>query len=227
MPKLKINKQDTAYEKIKARLENGELIPGQRLVIDALAREFKISPVPIREAIRRLEAEGWVLYQPNTGPEVARLSRKDWENTVELMAVMESYAIATAAPLLRKDQIQTLKGINRTMKSALDKFDVAEFHRCNRLFVDVFHEHCPNGYIVENLKSTRRRLTSLSQAVFHTEGAILTIVGRQVGWSTLEAHKKIVELVETDADAETIERVWRSDIFTMLRQTVEYLKKKS
>ena len=54
----KKNKHEQAYSIIRERIFNGTYVPGYRLVIDGLARELGISPVPIREAIRRLEAEG-------------------------------------------------------------------------------------------------------------------------------------------------------------------------
>jgi DNA-binding GntR family transcriptional regulator len=51
-------KQEVAYEHIKAGIEGGVFAPRQRLVIDSLARDLSVSQVPVREAIRRLEAEG-------------------------------------------------------------------------------------------------------------------------------------------------------------------------
>ena len=66
-----VSKHERAYRLIRARILAGEYGPGDRLVIDTLADELGISPVPVREAIRRLEAEGRVVYRHNAGARVA------------------------------------------------------------------------------------------------------------------------------------------------------------
>src|SRR5205807_4066615 len=75
----KKNKHEQAYSIIRERIFNGTYVPGYRLVIDGLARELGISPVPIREAIRLLEAEGWVEYRPNAGAQVAAADANKYE----------------------------------------------------------------------------------------------------------------------------------------------------
>ncbi|HWE60713.1 MAG TPA: hydantoinase/oxoprolinase N-terminal domain-containing protein [Chloroflexota bacterium] len=65
------SKHERAYLLIRSRIGDGTYEPGERLVIDALAGELGISPVPVREAIRRLEAEGRVVYRHNAGARVA------------------------------------------------------------------------------------------------------------------------------------------------------------
>ena len=66
-----MSKHQRAYLLIRSRILDGTYAPGERLVIDALAGEIGISPVPIREAIRRLEAEGRVVFRHNAGARVA------------------------------------------------------------------------------------------------------------------------------------------------------------
>lgn len=61
------SKQQIAYNYLKEGIDRGLYAPKQRLVIDTLARELSISPVPVREAIRRLEAEGLVIFSKNSG----------------------------------------------------------------------------------------------------------------------------------------------------------------
>src|SRR5579875_81573 len=65
------SKHERAYAVIRRRILDGTYRPGHRLVIGTLAAELGVSPVPVREAIRRLEAEGRVVYRHNAGPRVA------------------------------------------------------------------------------------------------------------------------------------------------------------
>ena len=55
------------YEKLRQDIIEGTLRPGQRLVMARLAKEFAISETPIREAIRRLESDGYVTFTPHSG----------------------------------------------------------------------------------------------------------------------------------------------------------------
>ena len=66
-----VTKQERVYQAIRERILSGAYGPGYRVVIDALAEEFEVSGLPVREAIRRLEAEGLVIYRPNAGAQVA------------------------------------------------------------------------------------------------------------------------------------------------------------
>ena len=66
-----ITKQERAYRTIRERILSGAYGPGYRVVIDTLAVELGVSAVPVREAIRRLEAEGLIVYRPNAGAQVA------------------------------------------------------------------------------------------------------------------------------------------------------------
>ena len=64
-------KQQRVYETIRERILSGTYGPGYRVVIDGLATELGVSALPVREAIRRLEAEGLIVYRPNVGAQVA------------------------------------------------------------------------------------------------------------------------------------------------------------
>jgi DNA-binding transcriptional regulator YhcF (GntR family) len=67
------------------------------LVIEAIAEELGISPIPVREAIRRLEPEGWVKHRPHIGPEVAPIVAEDWLQALEVMSVLEGRVPAARA----------------------------------------------------------------------------------------------------------------------------------
>ena len=66
-----LTKQERVYRAVRERILSGSYGPGFRVVIDALAEEFGVSALPVREAIWRLEAEGLVIYRPNAGAQVA------------------------------------------------------------------------------------------------------------------------------------------------------------
>ncbi len=67
------SKKEAVYDWILERIISGEFAPNEALVIDELARNMDVSPIPVREAFRQLEAEGFVVIRPYTGVLVADL----------------------------------------------------------------------------------------------------------------------------------------------------------
>ena len=104
LPAMTPSKQERTYAILRSRILDGTYGPGQRLVIDALARDLDVSPMPVREAIRRLEAEGWLTYQRHQGAQVAPLDEAGWMEALTTLAVLEGYATALerAAPDRRR-----------------------------------------------------------------------------------------------------------------------------
>jgi DNA-binding GntR family transcriptional regulator len=192
------NKHERAYRLIRERIESGMYQPGQRLVIDALARDLDMSQVPIREAIRRLQAEGWVTYRHNSGPEIANIGLEQWQATMELLAVLEGYATALAAPHLRKQDLKDLRRHLQTMQRAVEQFDLLTFSDHNRAFHGLIYGRCPNPVLVERMSETQAQLDAMRGALFPTIP--------QRGMESVLEHRKLVELLEKQASFEVIER---------------------
>ncbi|WP_430334395.1 GntR family transcriptional regulator [Rhodococcus sp. ACT016] len=86
-----------AYSQIRQAIVEGRYRPGQRLIEQRIAEEFSLSRTPVREALRRLEAEGLVLSEPNRGAVVRTLSMADVSDLYGLRARLEAYAAELAA----------------------------------------------------------------------------------------------------------------------------------
>src|SRR4051812_15661930 len=116
-------KQERVYREIRERILTGAYGPGFRVVIDVLAEEFGVSALPVREAIRRLEAEGLVIYRPNAGAQVAPVDPGAYDEELSVLAVLEGYATALAAPELGAADIAQLTGLNERMVAAIEEMD--------------------------------------------------------------------------------------------------------
>src|SRR5690606_4762223 len=92
-----ISKQKMAYELIRERILDGTYPPGTRIVLDAVAREIGTSTIPVREAIRRLEADELIEYQPFAGARVAPMDETAYVQSLSVLAVLEGYATALSA----------------------------------------------------------------------------------------------------------------------------------
>jgi DNA-binding GntR family transcriptional regulator len=159
-------KQERVYAVLRSRILQGAYGPGHRLVIDALARELEVSPMPVREAIRRLEAEGWLLYTRNQGAQVALIDARSWSEAMTTLAVIEGYATALAAPHLTRQDLAWMRGANQSMEEALADFDLVGASEQNQAFHSVIHARCPNAYMRRELTAIQERLNTLRNTIF-------------------------------------------------------------
>jgi DNA-binding GntR family transcriptional regulator len=197
-----VTKQERVYSAIRERILSGAYGPGYRVVIDALAAEFGVSALPVREAIRRLEAEGLVIFRPNAGAHVAPADPGLFEEEMTVLAVLEGYATALAAPELGKAEIRRLTEITEAMVAAIERLDPLTFGRLNQDFHSVIYERCPNAALVDLLRDVARRLDAIRRTVF------VQIPYR--GAESVAEHRKLIGLIVDRAPFAKIEAAARA-----------------
>lgn len=193
---------ELAYTTIRERIIDGSYGPGYRLVLDELAREIGSSPVPVREAIRRLEAEGYVEFQRHVGARVASFDEHEFVQAVQVVAVLEGYATALCAPHMRRADIARAGKINERMRAALTDIDPVQFSALNREFHFLIYDRCPNTHVRSLLEAQWSRLDTIRRSVF------AFIPGRAL--SSVAEHAEIIDLIAMGAPAEQVEQVARA-----------------
>lgn len=86
-------KQAFVYGALRQAILRCELSPGERIVIEELARKLEVSPIPVREALHLLQSEGLVVTVPHVGATVAPISR---ESIIETFAILEGLQVVAA-----------------------------------------------------------------------------------------------------------------------------------
>lgn len=194
-------KQQQVYEALRDRIVAGTYGPGYRIVIDATATEFGVSALPVREAIRRLEAEGLVVFRPHAGAQVAPVDPSGFEEGLTVLAVLEGFATGLAAEHLTEEDLDALREIIDKMVTAMEEMNSSAFGRHNREFHERIIDRCPNPALVDMLKDVSRRLDTIRQTVF------VHIPYR--GASSIAEHRGLIELFEQHADPSVIETAAR------------------
>lgn len=130
---------DLAYATIRAMVLSGELSPGEQLSEETLAERCGVSRTPVRDALRRLEAELLVRKNESQRSFVADWSVDDVADAFELRAMMEGYAARRAAERMDRATLQRLKAINTKLCAAVQqsKPDVAAFLEHNKTFHEI------------------------------------------------------------------------------------------
>jgi DNA-binding GntR family transcriptional regulator len=195
------SKSEQAYHAVKARIVNGAYSPGYRLVLGSIAKDLGFSVVPVREAIRRLEAEGLVTFERNVGATVAGIDPTEYLYTMQTLSIVEGAATALSAPLIDAVAVARARAVNEEMRECLDHFDPVRFTRLNQDFHSVLFEHCPNPHILDLVHRGWNRLASLRSSTFRF------VPGR--ARASVDEHEALLQLIETGADADTIEKAAR------------------
>lgn len=147
---------DKAYSAIRGMILSGELTPGEQLSEEALAERCGVSRTPVRDALRRLEAEMLIRRSESQRSFVADWSIDDVEDAFELRAMLEGLAARRAAERMDREALERLRACNARIGTAVKARapDVRKFLEANREFHDI---------ILETANS--RRLTSLLGAL--------------------------------------------------------------
>lgn len=117
-------KTAVAYQAIRQDIESGRRKQGERLLVDNLRETLDMSPTPIREALRLLEAEGLVTNQPHRGAAVATYDPSNAEELYWLRAILEPVAAARAARTRSDEALPELEALHRQMVEAVGEHSV-------------------------------------------------------------------------------------------------------
>ncbi|MEZ2129289.1 MULTISPECIES: GntR family transcriptional regulator [unclassified Sinorhizobium] len=155
------------------RIIRGELAPGSRLRQDHIADEFETSHVPVREAFRRLEAQGLAISEPRRGVRVASFDLKEVREVAEMRAALEVLALKHAAPHLTPAILDAAEQATREGDMAAD---VHAWEAANRRFHRLILAPC----------GMNRLLASIDD--LHAASARFLFSAWQSGWEKRTDH---------------------------------------
>jgi DNA-binding GntR family transcriptional regulator len=135
-------KAELALQVLRQQIRTGELEPGRRLRLNDLTRELGMSPTPIREALRLLQADGLVHYHPHQGIVVAEPSSEETEDVVRLRCLLEPLAVELAVPLLTPEQLRVLEDLHQKLLAAVNARRGSEISASNASWHWAIYDAC-------------------------------------------------------------------------------------
>ncbi len=194
--------RELVFESLREAIIQGRLKPGERLMEMQLAEEMGVSRTPVREAIRKLELEGFVVMIPRKGAYVSGISVKDIVDVFEVRAALEGLAAGLAAERITDEELDKLERLLVKITEISDKDDLEDIVEIDTQFHDLIYKACRNERLVQiitHLKEQiqRFRTTSLAQP------------GRLR--DALSEHRLIVEAI-SDRNVETAQALAREHI---------------
>src|SRR5450759_2164820 len=106
-------------DKLRDQIIRGEISEGSQLRQDAIAAQYQVSRIPVREALRQLDAEGLIAIVPNRGAVVPALSPADIEELFAIRALLEPEVLKRSIPHLTEEDFSQAEAILRRYVSEL------------------------------------------------------------------------------------------------------------
>ena len=138
-------KTDLALQILRERISGGQLRPGERLRLDVLKEQLGMSPTPIREALRLLQADGLVDYRPHQGMIVADISVHDVAKIYLLRSVLEPLAVELAVPSLEKEHLEELERLYEAFCDAIHSGRGTAISGSNAEWHSAIYARCGSG----------------------------------------------------------------------------------
>ena len=126
------------YEMLKDRICDGEYEPGQWLQEKELAEQFAVSRSPVREALRQLASEGYLVDVPNKGMFVRVLTERDLEEIYDMRVLLENHALGLAVSRVKEEDEKKMRGYLKIMDAAYHAGDMAQFIELDKKLHDYF-----------------------------------------------------------------------------------------
>ncbi|TIC83234.1 GntR family transcriptional regulator [Nocardioides sp. GY 10113] len=206
--------QQVALDHLRRRISDGTLAPDERIRQERIAEEIAASVVPVREALKTLEAEGQVRYVPHRGYQVRRLGLAELLETYHLRQLLEDDAIRQACPHFDDGLFEALEAEMATMETAAREVDLVAMAEANRRFHFLLYE-----------RSGMPRMTDFIRQLWQSTDAYRARYYAEPGHRDRvnEEHRQIVAALRAGAVEEAIAllRRHRDAAVDSLRRVVE------
>lgn len=194
-------KTDLAVERVRQAILDGRYRPGEKLRQNQVAQELGLSPTPVREALRRLQAEGLVTHSPHRGVRVSRVGVEEISDVYRLLIVLEGLAARLVAE--RPDRAATVASLERIqarVEARLRRGALSDWVKINTQFEAVLHAGCNSP-----------RLQTVLKGLWDTIPRDPIGVVDSMAASTTAEHGAVLEAIRA-GDGDAAERAMRAHV---------------
>lgn len=203
------------YRILKLRIVKGDIEPGSKLLEKNISEKLGVSRTPVREAIQKLAAEGFIKMIPNQGMVVSKISIKGMRELLQIRSVLEGLAARLVAQVIKEEEIKELEKYQKQMEFFTNENNPLAFSEMDDRFHKLILNISGNSRLIqirENLsyQNKRYRIKSLS------------VPGRLK--YALKEHQEIVEALKRK-DSKQADRLSQKHIENGLKNILAHEKK--
>jgi DNA-binding GntR family transcriptional regulator len=203
------------YQALCDSILAGEFVPGVSVTLRGIAANLDVSPMPVREAIRRLVAEGALEVLSNRRVRVARINPQRFDELFTARIALEPQLAALAMPNITKRDIKWLGKLDADLNQSLVSGEVDTYINCNRRFHFGIYEKADSPVLLPLVKSLWLQFAPFTRIVF----------GR-VGTDYLQDYHADAILALKQNDAQAFKRAIEQDIREGMQMLSEHIKRK-
>jgi DNA-binding GntR family transcriptional regulator len=210
----KTNLYEQVYQSIKSSIIQGIYQPGEKLKEIRLAQQLNTSRTPVREALRKLEKEGLVIFYPSQGAEVTPLDEEIITHLYKCRSVLEALAAHQAALTIQLDDLKILEESIILANQYLTSGNLGRVIEKNTLFHDTIllaSNNQPLIHLMEQIRTQILRYRTMTSS-FGFRGTFI------------EEHRAILNAL-TNRDREQAEKLMKQHILDDLNTILHNLKK--
>lgn len=178
--------REVVSETLRQAIQEGVLKPGERLMEIPLAEELGVSRTPIREAIRKLELEGFVVMIPRRGTYVANITLKDITQVFEIRSALEELAAGLAAERITEEEIEKLERMLVEIGDLMAAKDMERVVSADIEFHEVLYKASRNDRLAEIVHNLREQTMRFRTFSMNQPGRLA---------KTWEEHRQLVEAI--------------------------------
>lgn len=178
--------RELVCENIRQAIIDGTFSPGERLMEIQLADEMGVSRTPVREAIRKLELEGFVVMIPRRGTYVADISIKDITEIYEIRTCLDTLAAGLAAERITDEELEALNRLLVEIGQHIADNNMEKIVEADTAFHDILYQASRNERLRSIINNLREQLTGI-------RGRSMSYPGRLI--ETMEEHRTLVDSI--------------------------------
>lgn len=197
------SKVDIVYDGLMENIVKGVYKQGDRLVISQISTQWNVSDIPVREAIRRLESEGYVRIVANQGATICGFDKESITAVFQIKGVLEGYAARLSIDYMTPRVIQKLRQMNEQMKQAFAENNTKRYSQLNMQFHLRIYDCIPNKELY-NMIAELWKKWGVTKTVFDLDPESAEI--------SIREHEEIIRLIE-EKQYDEVERCVRAHKF--------------
>ena len=181
--------KDHVYEYLSDKITEGKLKPNEKIDIDSICEDLKVSRTPVREALVQLSNDRYLEAMPRRGFAVREVTKKEIEEIYAIMGCLEGFAASLAVSNISEDNLNEMDRLVEKMDDSLTNKKYRDYHKLQLKFHDVFVQASGNTELNRLIFLLKNRFMKQAYSMVGAAG-----VFHDVLLTANEQHKQIVSL---------------------------------
>ncbi len=196
--------REQIYEYLKNGIQTGQLVPGAFIKLNEISERLGVSKTPLRDALIKLECEGFVTILPRRGVVVNKLTLKEIKNILEIVGALESAVVTSVFDEITPQHIKEMHRINAKMKSCMKgkkpkRFD-QNYYQLNISFHNIFLNLSNNNTLQDLIMPFKQRLYDFPRLTYIREWELINC----------DEHDRFIKFLEEGKPIEAA-KLWRDE----------------